>query len=95
MNNPVSKINHNGTHYLFFWNGIYSNWYPSEFTIDDITYNCGEQYMMYQKAMLFKDNKTAELILKTDEPREQKSLGRKVKDFDPNKWSEVNIDLMV
>ena len=61
---------HNNSHYKFFWNGVFSNWYPSNFTISDITYNCGEQYMMYQKALLFNDTETANLILSTKHPKE-------------------------
>ena len=35
--------------------GFLSNWYLSEFTIDGITFSSMEQYMMYQKAVLFED----------------------------------------
>ena len=42
--------------YIFFWDGIYSNWYPATFTIKGIKYNCSEQYFIYQKAKLFNDN---------------------------------------
>ena len=44
-------------------NGYLSNWYLSEFTIDDITFSSMEQYMMYEKAILFHDQETAEKIL--------------------------------
>lgn len=27
----------------FFWNGPFSQWYPSEFKENNITYNCAEQ----------------------------------------------------
>ena len=55
----------NGINYMFFWGGMFSNWYISDdqFTVDGITYNCGEQYMMYQKAMTFNDKETAKKIL--------------------------------
>ena len=28
----------------------FSQWHPAEFDVDDVTYNCAEQYMMHQKA---------------------------------------------
>nr|WP_281274574.1 NADAR domain-containing protein [Brevibacillus nitrificans] len=46
-----------------------------------ITFNCAEQAMMYGKAVLFHDRKIAEKVLKAAEPREQKQLGRLVKNF--------------
>ena len=84
----------NGIKYKFFWGGVFSNWAPSPFILNDIHYNCGEQYMMYQKAMFFNDIESAEKILQTDSPREQKALGRKVKNFDSNKWDLVKYDVM-
>jgi ribA/ribD-fused uncharacterized protein len=42
--------------------------------------------MMYQKAILFKDEAIAAKILVTIAPKEQKSLGRQVSDFDNGVW---------
>ena len=75
--------------FTFFWNGPFSQWHLSDFTVNDITFNCAEQYMMYEKAMLFEDYDTAVKILETDSPKEQKALGRMVSDFDPDRWNEV------
>ena len=72
--------------YTFFWNGILSNWYHSKFVLEGIQFNCVEQYMMWKKAILFHDGITAMLILQTSNPKEQKALGRKVKDFDKEVW---------
>lgn len=72
--------------YYFFWNGPFSQWYKSEFTVEGITFVTAEQYMMYNKAKLFEDDEIAELILKTDNPSEQKMLGRSVKNFDKKIW---------
>lgn len=85
--------------YKFFWGGIYSNWYKSPFTVPNIfgeklTFNCGEQYMMYVKAMLFRDVETARKILKESNPREQKKLGRQVKNFDSKIWDESKVSIM-
>lgn len=78
--------------YVFFWNGIYSNWYPCKFTVEDRTFNCSEQFMMYCKAMYFKDFEIVEQVMKTENPKLQKSLGRKVKNFDPVEWDKVCMD---
>lgn len=36
---------------------------------------------------LFNDENSAELILKSDSPRDQKALGRKVRNFDDDIWT--------
>lgn len=80
--------------YFFFWGGIFSNWFPSDFKVDDVEYNCGEQYMMHMKAKTFGDEETAKLIMSAHSPRVQKALGRKVKNFDSKKWDEVKYELV-
>ncbi len=74
--------------FVFFWNGIYSQWYPSTFTIDGVTFSSCEQYMMYKKAKLFRDDETAQKILETQNPSDQKSLGKSVKNFNRDMWDE-------
>ena len=63
-------------------NGYLSNWFLSEFTVCGITFASMEQYMMYEKAILCKDQTTAEKILQTDDVAEIKALGRTVQNFD-------------
>lgn len=75
--------------YIFFWSEYLSQWYTSIFTENEINFSCCEQYMMYWKAKFFKDEDTAILILKAKTPREQKSLGRKVKNFNTEEWNKV------
>ena len=76
--------------YVLFWSGIYSQWYPCQFKDDqEIIYNCAEQYLMYHKALLFNDTEIAEKIILSSSPKEQKALGRSVKNFDFNKWETV------
>ena len=69
-------------------NGYLSNWYYSVFTIDEIAFSSVEQYMMYEKAILFRDHQTAEKILGTDNVAEIKALGRMVQHFDEEIWRE-------
>jgi ribA/ribD-fused uncharacterized protein len=73
--------------FTFFWHGPFSQWHGCRFKIDGVTYNCAEQYMMAQKAVLFKDEDALAKIMATDSPRIQKGLGRKVRGFDQSKWN--------
>jgi len=81
--------------FYLFWGGECSQWYPSKFEIDGTTYNCAEQWMMEQKALFFGDEEMAKKIMSTEKPNEQKAFGRKVKNFDANKWMEVCYDIVV
>lgn len=80
--------------YKFFWNGVFSNWHKHDFWYKGICFNCAEQAMMYHKAMLFNDQITATLILNAEHPKYQKALGRKVKNFNSEKWDKVKYDLV-
>ena len=79
----------------------FSQWYSSPFSgkgiiWDDesflenlpmeLTFNCAEQYMMYHKAILFLDRECALNILKAKMPKEQKRLGKLVRNFDEQVW---------
>ena len=70
-------------------NGYLSNWYPSRFFVDGITFSSMEQYMMYQKAVSFHDVNVAAQILATDDVAQIKALGRLVKDYNDNHWNGV------
>jgi ribA/ribD-fused uncharacterized protein len=74
--------------FVLFWDGPFSQWHPSEFTISDVTYNCCEQYMMAQKALLFNDQESYQKIMNEQRPRYQKQFGREVKNFDKVKWEK-------
>lgn len=75
--------------FTFFWNGVFSQWYPSPFKIMEVTYNCAEQFMMANKAILFDDRDIYDKIMKSRSPKEQKALGRQVKNFDAEKWNSI------
>ena len=57
-------------------NGYLSNRYLSDFEIDSIRFSSMEQYMMYQKTIIFEDTEIAKKILKTTDVSEIKALGR-------------------
>ena len=80
--------------YTFFWNGPFSQWYISDIKIDGLTYNCCEQYMMAQKGRMFQDMNTTCAVMETPLPREQKALGRQVKNFNAYTWGAVARDIV-
>lgn len=88
------KQEFNGTTYKFFWGGIFSNWYVADFTVNGIIYNCGEQYMMHQKALKFNDYDTADEIMEELVPKLQKQLGRKVKNYNDKIWNSVRYNIV-
>lgn len=68
---------------------ILSQWFPSVFKDKNgDVYKNAEQFMMYQKAVLFKDFDVAEQIMQTIKPNEMKALGRKVKNFNQEIWAK-------
>lgn len=75
--------------FVFFYSkyDIYSQWYHAPFIIDNIKFNCCEQWMMYSKALLFKDKECSKKILSEKNPARQKALGRTVKNFDVDVWN--------
>lgn len=68
-------------------NGYLSNWYLSDFSVSGVSYSSMEQYMMYQKALLFDDMEVAQQILATKNVGKIKALGRVVKNYDDILWN--------
>ena len=75
--------------FVFFWGGPLSQWTASPFKLQGRVYSTAEQYMMYKKAVYFNDEVIAQSILETSDPRQQKALGRRVENFDPDAWASV------
>ncbi|MNH98781.1 Swarming motility protein YbiA [compost metagenome] len=80
--------------YFYRSGSPFSQWYPCYFIVDEHTFNCAEQYMMYAKALLFRDEETAMQILRARTPREQKELGRKVSGFNDTGWNKHCRDIV-
>ncbi|NKY53389.1 NADAR family protein [Nocardia vermiculata] len=72
-----------------------SQWWPAEFTLDDVSFRTAEHYMMWKKAMLFEDSAAAERIVAAETPGEAKSLGRIVCGFDEKVWDERRYAIVV
>ena len=75
---------------VLFWQPpfVFSQWTISPFTVDLVDYTCAEQFMMASKACLFGDDSELSAILATDDPREQKCIGRQVRHFDQESWQQ-------
>lgn len=78
----------------FFWGGPFSQWYKISFTVDGVTFNCAEQYMMAMKALLFEDREILASIMRSSDPKEQKAFGRQVKNFNSDRWNTVAKDFV-
>jgi ribA/ribD-fused uncharacterized protein len=93
------KITETETH-IFFLTGPLSQWHPAMFFAnfktgeDKHLFNCAEQYMMAAKAKQFEDEDTFDKIMKASHPREQKQLGRAVKNFIPAIWDSQAEDIV-
>lgn len=70
-------------------NGYLSNWYLSDFMKDGVSFSSMEQYMMYKKALIFRDTEIACQILETSSVGKVKALGRSVRNYDDIIWSGV------
>lgn len=57
-------------------NDYLSNWYLCDFTLEDVKFSSKER--MYEKAILFHDQETAEKILQIDDVADINALGRVV-----------------
>lgn len=68
-------------------NGYLSNWYLADFSVSGIQYSSIEQYMMYQKALVFNDMEIAGQILNTTNVGKIKALGRTVKNYEDILWN--------
>lgn len=65
----------------------FSNFHPSVFTADGVTYRWAEGYLMARKARLFGDEERLAAILAARTPAECKALGRRVTPYDDEVWT--------
>jgi ribA/ribD-fused uncharacterized protein len=91
--------------YVFFWPHInkqarsagefmLSQWYPSPFAVNEITYKTAAHWMMARKASLFGDRNSFEKILNCDRPEELRALSRSIKHFDDPVWREWKYEIV-
>lgn len=81
--------------FYFFWKHEFGQWTQRKIVdCNGIVYNCCEQYMMYQKALLFNDLETAKKILAEKDPKAQKNLGRQIKNYSEKVWEMHRIPIV-
>jgi ribA/ribD-fused uncharacterized protein len=83
--------------YLHFWghkaradgrvgSSCLSQWWPSPFTVDGVSYATAEHWMMAAKARLFDDAQAERRVLAAGHPSLAKKAGRLVRGFDEETW---------
>lgn len=90
--------------FLFFWGHtpkgghvgpwVLSNWFPSPFVIDGVTYATNEHWMMAEKARVFGDSVARARVMKAKDPGEAKAIGREVRSFDDDVWDAARFDIV-
>lgn len=91
--------------YLFFWGhqpskdgsmtaSCLSQWWLCEFDVEGILYRSTEHWMMAEKARLFQDEEMLEKIIECKTPAEAKKLGRKIRNFAPEKWNANRYEIV-
>ncbi|MEM1177421.1 MAG: NADAR family protein [Acidobacteriota bacterium] len=91
--------------FLFFWGHtpkadaevgpwVFSQWFPTPFDVDGVSYPTAEHFMMAEKARLFDDPAMLDAILDADSPRDAKAFGRKVAGFDQETWKAHRFEIV-
>lgn len=90
MESVVPNVENKSEILILFFSGrsYLSNFYRCSFEVDGVQFTSTEQFFHYQKAHVFKDKSSMSMILATNVPKEQKRLGRKVKNYKENVWSD-------
>jgi ribA/ribD-fused uncharacterized protein len=91
--------------YVFFWghqvskHGVtascFSQWYGAPFVVEGQRYLTAEHFMMAEKAALFGDQATRELVLQAPHPEAVKALGRQVRGFGEATWLDKRFGIVV
>ncbi|GKQ36823.1 NADAR family protein [Streptomyces sp. A012304] len=92
--------------YLHFWGhrplpdgrlgaSCLSQWWPSPFVVEGVTYATAEHWMMAGKARLFGDAEGERRVLAADHPSQAKKAGRLVRGFDEATWERERFRIVV
>lgn len=71
-----------------------SNHHPAKQVVNNIEYNCNEQYYLHKKAIHFGDHFTAKKIKNEDDPIIQKRLSKKIENVNEKEWSKIKDKIM-
>lgn len=75
-------------------NGYLSNWYISTFSVGGVPFTSMEQYMMFEKARVFKDFKILYEMLKTNDVAVIKKLGRQISGYNDVIWNGIRQNIV-
>lgn len=92
--------------YLHFWGhgpeaggtlgrGCLSQWWPSPFIVDGVTYRTAEHWMMAEKARLFHDVGAERAAIDAANPALAKAAGRTVRGFEDPVWERERFEVVV
>ncbi|MFF4589946.1 NADAR family protein [Streptomyces sp. NPDC001388] len=92
--------------YLHFWGhrprpdgrvgpSCLSQWWPSPFAVDGVSYATAEHWMMARKARLFGDAEAEQRALAAAHPSQAKKAGRLVRGFDEAVWERERFRIVV
>lgn len=82
--------------FVFFWGGSFSNFSKVSEGVEykGKIFPTSEHAFMYGKALQFKDLDIAKQLETAKTPKDAKRLGRKVKGYDDEVWSDVRYEIM-
>lgn len=92
--------------YLHFWGhrprpdgqvsaSCLSQWWPSPFVVDGVSYATAEHWMMAGKARLFGDAEARRRAIEASSPALAKKVGRLVRGFDEATWERERFGIVV
>jgi hypothetical protein len=91
----IATPSHKNTVVFFTCASPFSNHHACTFHVTGKEYNCMEQYLMEAKALDFDDTDTAAQIMRSSDPVQQKSLGKKVANFDRDSWRKKVPEILI
>ena len=67
----------------------FSNFYPCNFTVDNVQYCCTEQYIQSSKAVEFGDDLAHARIMRSSNPVAMKNIGKRIRKFNKTRWNAI------
>ena len=71
----------------------FSNFHPSRFTVNHQSFHSSEQFLQYQKALMFGDSMVVNQILQCEHAYKAKRLGYHINGFDMKRWANDGYSL--
>ena len=77
------SLEYSADNVMLFWQppSYCSQWSPSSFVVDGVSYSCAEQFVMAEKARLFNGHRAVELIMSSPDPSAHERVGRGVREL--------------